>query len=74
VTAIATLFIRQDNGKVTCDQFEYEDGDEIDPYHRAWGLWESCKDDFPEAAYAIHVNDEAREMMRDARMRAMGLE
>lgn len=72
MTAIATLFVRQANGRVNCDQFEDDGTSDVDPYHRAIGLWESCKDDFPGAVHAIHVNDEARAMMRDARMKAMG--
>lgn len=71
----ATLFIQQANGKLNADTFREDDETilDLDPYHRAIGLWNSVKDDFPGAIHAIHVNDRGRELMADKRMKDMGL-
>lgn len=71
----AVLFIMQENGQVSADVFREDDDttSEYDPYHRAAGLWDSVKDDFPGAVHAIHENQRAKELKSNTRMEAMGL-
>jgi hypothetical protein len=81
MTAVAVLFSGDpETGECSMDVFRSDDrtkatwldGREMDPYHRAQGLRESCEGDFPTRVWAIQVNEEARRLMRNARMRAMG--
>lgn len=61
-------------GKSSMDVFREDDetSSPLDPFHRAQGLRDSCAGDFPDRLWSIAVNDRARDLMRDARMRAMG--
>lgn len=56
--------------KTTTDVFETPEY--ADPFHTAQGLKESCEGDFPNAIWSIGIDEEAREIMKNARMRAMG--
>ena len=51
----------------------WDDGRPVDPYHRAAALRDSVKDDFPDRVFTIHVNERARDLMANERMRWMGL-
>ena len=54
-------------------QASWSDGRTMDPYHRAHGLQLSCEDDFPTRVWSIWLNERARKLMGDERMRQMGL-
>lgn len=72
--AKAVLFIQQSNGRVSADDFYVRADSDVDPFHQAKGLWGTVKDDFPGAVHAIYMNDAARKLAGDTRMRAMGFE
>lgn len=65
-----------ETGKASMDVFRSTDdtSSDLDPYHRAVALRDSTSSDFPDRLWAIGLNEPARKLMRDARMKAMGLE
>lgn len=72
---IAVLFSGDpETGQSSMDVFREDDDTTLplDPYHRAAALRDSCAEDFPTRLWSIAVNDRARDLMRDARMAAMG--
>lgn len=77
MTAVAILFSGDpETGETSMDVFRDTDDttSPLDPYHRALALRDSVAADFPARHWVISVNDEARELMKNARMRAMGFE
>lgn len=81
-TAVAVLFGGDpESSQCSMDVFSdddetvatWSDGRRMDPFHRADGLRSSVESDFPTRVWAIHVNEEARELMGKERMRRMGL-
>lgn len=77
---IAILFSGDpDTGAWSMDVFRESDEfsgpmKDLDPFHRAQALQESTEDDFPNRLWTVAVNDRGRELMKNARMRAMGFE
>lgn len=73
--AIAILFSGDpDTGQSSMDVFRESDETttDLDRFHRAQALQESIAGDFPNRLWSIAVNDKARGMMRDTRMKWMG--
>jgi len=71
--ARAVLFMyNPETGKTTSDVFttpEYPD-----PVRQAEALKASCVDDFPGALWGLGLDEEARDIMTNTRMREMGFE
>jgi hypothetical protein len=69
--AIAVLFMyNPKNGKTSTDVFETPT--HPDPVRSAENLREACRDDFPGAIWSLGMDEEARIIMTNTRMREMG--
>jgi hypothetical protein len=71
----AVLFIQHEDlrGGFAMDVFDEKDDDGRDPHLRAEQMWDIVKNDWPGAIHAIGMNDRARLLMRNRRMRDMGM-
>lgn len=68
----AVLFILLPDGRTTTDVFLESESDLYDPEDQCERTLASVGDDFPGMMYAIAMNDRARELMKNRRMREMG--
>ena len=66
----AVLFMQQADGQLSADEFLEED--HASPWHAAQGLRDACRDDFPNATWAIGHNERSQILMRNENMRRMG--
>lgn len=69
----AVLFMWREGRTTTVDVFDEDDSHPDSPWHRAAALRDSCEDDFPNAIFAIGMNDQARDLMQAENMRRCGL-
>lgn len=72
MNAKAALFTLTADGETFTDEFSSDAGYE-DPQLQCERTRAAVGEDFPDAIFAIGMNDEARNIMVDRRMREMGL-